>query len=202
MAERYRAADLMAFAAGLFRAAGLDEEKARVTAELLVEADLMGHTTHGLALGPAYLGCLADGRMARAGEPDVVAEGPAVLTLDGKYLPGLWLTANGVDAVSFPIEFEVAPGIEGLVHISQLSADKRVNHPRDVVEMVAVGEESNNLAQVLLNIAEALEKRTSRQLELFVRLLEPMMLLVMAGVTLLVVAGLLLPVFKMGAAAR
>ena len=30
---------------------------------------------------------------------------------------------------------EVSPGIEGLVHVSQLSADKRINHPRDVVEM-------------------------------------------------------------------
>jgi general secretion pathway protein F/type IV pilus assembly protein PilC len=69
--------------------------------------------------------------------------------------------------------------------------------PRDVVEMVAVGEESNNLEKVLLDIAEALEKRTSRQLELFVRLLEPIMLIVMAGFTLLIVAGLLLPVFKM-----
>lgn len=70
--------------------------------------------------------------------------------------------------------------------------------PRDVVEMVAVGEESNSLEKVLVDIADGLEKRTSRQLELFVRLLEPMMLLVMAAVTLLVVAGLLLPVFKMG----
>jgi general secretion pathway protein F len=70
--------------------------------------------------------------------------------------------------------------------------------PRDVVEMVAVGEESNNLETVLINIADSLDKRTSRQLELFVRLLEPVMLLVMAAVTLLVVAGLLLPVFKMG----
>ena len=52
--------------------------------------------------------------------------------------------------------------------------------------------------KVLVDIAVALEKRTSRQLDLFVRLLEPMMLLVMAAVTLLVVAGLLLPVFKMG----
>lgn len=69
--------------------------------------------------------------------------------------------------------------------------------PRDVVEMVAVGEESNNLENVLLNIADALERRTSRMLELFVRLLEPIMLLVMAAITLLVVAGLLLPVFKM-----
>jgi general secretion pathway protein F len=69
--------------------------------------------------------------------------------------------------------------------------------PRDVVEMIAVGEETNQLEKVLINIANALEKRTSRQLELFVRLLEPVMLLIMAAVTLLVVMGLLLPVFKM-----
>jgi general secretion pathway protein F len=74
--------------------------------------------------------------------------------------------------------------------------------PRDVVEMVSVGEESNSLETVLVQIAEALEKRTSRQLELFVRMLEPMMLLVMAGVTLVVVAGLLLPIFKMSSAVK
>src|SRR5262249_5413573 len=74
--------------------------------------------------------------------------------------------------------------------------------PRDVVEMVSVGEESNSLEKVLVDIANSLEKRTTRQLELFVRLLEPMMLLVMAGVTLLVVAGLLLPVFKMSSTVK
>ena len=74
--------------------------------------------------------------------------------------------------------------------------------PRDVCEMVAVAEESNTLEKVLIDIANGLEKRTSRQLELFVRLLEPVMLLVMAMVTLVVVLGLLLPVFKMGAAAQ
>jgi general secretion pathway protein F len=81
-----------------------------------------------------------------------------------------------------------------------LSASKYF--PRDVVEMVAVAEESNSLETVLIDIANGLEKRTSRQLELFVRLLEPVMLLVMAVVTLLVVSGLLLPVFKMGSAVR
>ncbi len=69
--------------------------------------------------------------------------------------------------------------------------------PRDIVEMISVGEESNSLEKVLTDISEGLEKRTTRQLDLFVRLLEPMMLLVMAAVTLLVVAALLLPVFKM-----
>jgi general secretion pathway protein F len=72
--------------------------------------------------------------------------------------------------------------------------------PRDVIEIVAVGEESNNLEKVLIDIADALEKRTSRQLELFVKLLEPVMLLVMAVFTLIIVAGLLLPVFKMSQA--
>jgi general secretion pathway protein F len=74
--------------------------------------------------------------------------------------------------------------------------------PRDVVEMVAVGEESNNLETVLLDISNALDKRTSRRLELFVRLLEPVMLLVMAAVILLVVVALVLPIFKMGSALR
>ncbi len=74
--------------------------------------------------------------------------------------------------------------------------------PRDIVEMIAVGEESNQLEKVLITVAEALDKRTARQLELFVRLLEPVMLLVMALITLLVVAGLLLPVFKMSSAVR
>jgi general secretion pathway protein F/type IV pilus assembly protein PilC len=70
--------------------------------------------------------------------------------------------------------------------------------PRDIVEMIAIGEESNNLEKVLIDVADSLEKRTARQLDLFVRLLEPVMLLIMAAVTLLVVMGLLLPVFKMG----
>ena len=73
------------------------------------------------------------------------------------------------------------------------------NHfPRDIVEMIAVGEESNNLEKVLIDIANTLEKRTTRQLDLFVRLLEPAMLLVMAVLTGFVVFALLMPVFKMG----
>jgi general secretion pathway protein F len=74
--------------------------------------------------------------------------------------------------------------------------------PRDIVEMISVGEESNQLEKVLLDTADALDKRTSRQLELMIRLLEPVMLLVMAVVILLVVLGLLLPVFKMSRVAQ
>jgi general secretion pathway protein F/type IV pilus assembly protein PilC len=72
--------------------------------------------------------------------------------------------------------------------------------PRDVVEMVAVGEESNNLENVLIGISESMERRTSRQLDLFVRLLEPVMLMGMGVVVGFVIAALLLPILKMAQA--
>lgn len=69
--------------------------------------------------------------------------------------------------------------------------------PHDVVEMISIAEESNNLEAVLVKISDSLDRRTTRQLEMFVRLLEPIMLLVMAVAVGFVAIGLLLPIFKM-----
>jgi len=69
--------------------------------------------------------------------------------------------------------------------------------PQAVVEMIGVAEESNTLEKVLINIADGMDRRTERQLDLAVRLLEPMMLLVMAVVIMLVVIALLIPVIQM-----
>lgn len=69
--------------------------------------------------------------------------------------------------------------------------------PKMVVEMIAVAEESNTLDKVLTHLADDLEKRTSRQLDLMVRLLEPLMLIILAAVVLVVVIALLVPVIKM-----
>jgi general secretion pathway protein F/type IV pilus assembly protein PilC len=55
------------------------------------------------------------------------------------------------------------------------------------------------LDKVLVEIADGLERRTTRRLDLFVRMLEPVMLLCLAVVVLLVVIALLLPVIKMSA---
>jgi len=66
--------------------------------------------------------------------------------------------------------------------------------PREVVEMIAVGEEANNLEQVLLNISENMEQRTYRELDMLVKLLEPIMLLFMGVVILFIMVALLLPV--------
>ncbi len=72
--------------------------------------------------------------------------------------------------------------------------------PQSVVEMISVAEESNSLERVLVDIADGIDRRTQRQLDLMVRLLEPLMLMIMAAVILVVVIALLLPVFQMSAA--
>jgi general secretion pathway protein F/type IV pilus assembly protein PilC len=74
--------------------------------------------------------------------------------------------------------------------------------PPTVVEMISVAEESNTLDQVLIEIADGLERRTVRRLDLVVRLLEPMMLLVLAALVLCVVIALLMPVMKMSSMLR
>ncbi len=68
--------------------------------------------------------------------------------------------------------------------------------PPNVVEMVAVAEQSNTLETVLPNVADTLEKETWRRLDLFVRLLEPLLLLLLASAVLVIVVALLLPMLK------
>lgn len=75
-----------------------------------------------------------------------------------------------------------------------LAASKQF--PDEIVEMISVGEEANNLDQVLVDVADNLERQTNRNLEMFVRMLEPVMLTVMAGIVLFVVVALLLPIMK------
>jgi type II secretory pathway component PulF len=69
--------------------------------------------------------------------------------------------------------------------------------PTTVVEMISVAEESNTLDTVLVDIANSLEKRIWRELDLAVRLLEPVMLICLAGVVLLMVISLIMPMMKM-----
>ena len=97
MSRRLQARDLVDLTTALFLAAGLDRDKASTTAALLVEADLIGHTTHGSALVPAYLKEIAEGRLRTTGQPEVVTDRPAVLVWDGRHLPGVWLAAAAVD---------------------------------------------------------------------------------------------------------
>jgi len=77
-------------------ACGLVEDRACDVAEVLLEGDLLGHTTHGFALLPAYLKAIQEKTMETVGEPGVVADHGSSLTWDGRYLSGPWLVRRAI----------------------------------------------------------------------------------------------------------
>lgn len=69
--------------------------------------------------------------------------------------------------------------------------------PEQILAMIAVAEESNKLDKVLVQIADTVERRTNREVDQAVRLIEPVILcLVAVGIGFLAL-GLLLPIFTM-----
>ncbi len=69
--------------------------------------------------------------------------------------------------------------------------------PEQILAMIAVAEESNRLEKVLLHIADTVERRTNRQVDQAVRLLEPLILCLVAAAIGFLALGLLLPIFTM-----
>jgi len=97
-AIRHPAVALCGFAARLLERAGLASDRAADVADILVEGDLMGHTTHGLQLLGPYLKALEDGVLTRTGDPTVVADRGGTIAWDGNFLPGPWLVLRAMDA--------------------------------------------------------------------------------------------------------
>jgi LDH2 family malate/lactate/ureidoglycolate dehydrogenase len=94
---RYAVDALRNFARELTSRSGMRADIARDLADILLDADLLGHTTHGLALLSPYLDEIAAGRMAKEGEPKVLSRRAAAETWDGGHLPGPWLTLRAID---------------------------------------------------------------------------------------------------------
>ncbi|WP_170110333.1 Ldh family oxidoreductase [Flavilitoribacter nigricans] len=121
---RYHKKDLQELSIGLLKACGLSESRAITVADTLIESDLMGHTTHGLALLPVYLKELESGGMARSGEPTVIQDHGASFSWDGNYLPGPYLVHKAIDqAVARTAEHPVVSAtIQKAHHIGCLAA--------------------------------------------------------------------------------
>lgn len=97
MDQRFDAGALRAFAEGVLHRAGLPAEPSEAVARGLVEGDLYGHVTHGLALLADYAAAVEDGTMTKEGRPEVLADAGAAVTWDARRLPGVWTTMLAVD---------------------------------------------------------------------------------------------------------
>lgn len=87
---------LKAVVGKILGAAGMAAESARVTAHFLVEADMTGYSTHGVALVGRYAGSLSDGTMNGTAEPQTLRQHGNVTLIDGHMAPGLYTLASAV----------------------------------------------------------------------------------------------------------
>jgi len=69
--------------------------------------------------------------------------------------------------------------------------------PPQIMAMIRIAEESNTLDEVLVKIADRIDGKVERQLEVMVRMIEPLMLVFIGGMVMFVIVGVLLPVFDL-----
>lgn len=91
MTKRYRAEDLHALVAALAGKLGLQENMARAMAARVIDAELLGHRTHGLLFFPAYLERLEKGAIAKSGAHEVLSDVGSVFAWKANRLAGAWM---------------------------------------------------------------------------------------------------------------
>jgi hydroxycarboxylate dehydrogenase B len=75
----------------IFQAAGVPEDQARILTDHLVEANLVGHDSHGVIHIPGYVRQLLEGNMRPVGSHKIVREAPASLVIDANRSIGIVL---------------------------------------------------------------------------------------------------------------
>ncbi|MCU0960512.1 MAG: type II secretion system F family protein [Pirellulaceae bacterium] len=71
--------------------------------------------------------------------------------------------------------------------------------PSQIMAMIRIAEEANTLDEVLVRVADRIDERIERQLDIMVRMVEPVMLLLIGTMVLFIIVGILLPVFDLNA---
>ncbi|QBQ63089.1 type II secretion system F family protein [Actinobacillus indolicus] len=71
--------------------------------------------------------------------------------------------------------------------------------PTDMLQMIAIGEQSGKLSPMLQQISDGYQQRLDYQIDILSQLLEPMLMVLMGIIVGTILVGLYLPIFDMGA---
>jgi general secretion pathway protein F len=125
--------------------------------------------------------------------------------LVGSRVPLLTALRAGAGVVSnLPMRRALGEAAE---HVQQGSALSRALgasklFPPLMVHMIASGEASGRLAEMLERTAEQQGRELERRVAAFVALLEPLLILIMGGIVLVIVLAILLPIFELNQIVR
>jgi L-lactate dehydrogenase len=137
--------ELLSKLTSAFQSKGLDFEKAESTSRILLEGELLGHTTHGLALVKPYLDELQSGQMEKLGSYEMINSTATTETWNGRYLPGIWLTEKAIEKAS---EIAKKDGIGTVViqkshHIACLAAFLEKTARQNLMVIIACSDPRN-----------------------------------------------------------
>lgn len=82
--NRYGAEDLLNFCTSIFVKLGVEEEKARLLSDTMVQANLRGVDSHGVTRTGIYVERIRRGLVDPKTEPEIVKESPAMALIDAK----------------------------------------------------------------------------------------------------------------------
>lgn len=100
MVVRVDLGELHQHSTALLADAGLPAEAAGTAAYHLLDADLRGLRSHGVAMLPSYLACIKAGGVSRETEARVVADSDGLVILDGRHALGQLTSAQATDLVT------------------------------------------------------------------------------------------------------
>ena len=138
---RFQANHLHAIARRLFMAAGTPNHIADFVAEILVNANLAGHDSHGVQFLPMYLDRIANGGIIPAVEPVIAKETDTTLLVDGKGGFGHYATRQALYwAIDKAKERDVCcVNFTGLTHIGRLGEYAELAAAADCMVIVTSG---------------------------------------------------------------
>jgi len=87
--------------------------------------------------------------------------------------------------------------LEGNKLSNALSMTKGAKLKRNFMQSLALGEESSEVAHILDNVAKLYNEENEDKIKLMLSLLEPVMMLLIAGIVGIIVVAMLLPIFSM-----
>jgi LDH2 family malate/lactate/ureidoglycolate dehydrogenase len=124
MSQRYTADSLRALVATMAGKAGLHADMARAMAARVVDAELLGHRTHGLLFFPAYLDRLDKGAIAKSGTYDTLSDTGSVFAWKANRLAGAWMMERATEQLlaRAPRHGVVSASIANCSHIGCLQA--------------------------------------------------------------------------------
>lgn len=94
---RYDVEEVRGAVERLFLSTGMAAEMAGEVTDCLLVADMMGHSTHGLAIAPWYIEEIKNGGMHLTGDVQTISDRGACLAWNGQRLPGAWLVNRAID---------------------------------------------------------------------------------------------------------